>query len=109
MSAHAHTHVRRLALEVGYRHLDCAALYNNQTIVGKGIADWIASDPSKNKREDLFITSKVHKLTGKGIIPGLLPQLYCVEGLAVCLFLFDYEPLPSVRTFAESISFLFTI
>nr|ACL13982.1 dihydroxyacetone reductase [Dunaliella salina] len=47
------------ALEVGYRHLDCASLYGNQELVGRGIASWIAADPSKNKREDLFVTSKI--------------------------------------------------
>jgi aryl-alcohol dehydrogenase-like predicted oxidoreductase len=62
---------------VGYRHLDCASLYNNQEIVGKGIADWIASDPSKNKREDLYITSKVCSLAGRTQKPGNKNQFLC--------------------------------
>lgn len=49
----------RQALETGYRHLDCASMYGNQELVGQGIKKWIEADPSKNKREDLFVTSKV--------------------------------------------------
>lgn len=42
-----------LALNSGYRHLDCAALYANETEVGKGIK------AAGIKREDIFITSKL--------------------------------------------------
>ena len=41
------------AVEVGYRHIDAAAIYRNEPEVGKGIATCGV------KREDLFITSKV--------------------------------------------------
>ncbi|MGL4772197.1 MAG: aldo/keto reductase [Clostridium sp.] len=41
------------ALKVGYRHIDCAAIYGNEDSVGKGIKE------SGVKREDIFITSKV--------------------------------------------------
>ncbi|MFW9874815.1 MAG: aldo/keto reductase [Candidatus Thorarchaeota archaeon] len=41
------------ALEVGYRHIDTAKLYNNETQIGLAIKE---SDIS---REDIFITSKV--------------------------------------------------
>uniref|UniRef100_A0A7S3QQH8 NADP-dependent oxidoreductase domain-containing protein n=1 Tax=Dunaliella tertiolecta TaxID=3047 RepID=A0A7S3QQH8_DUNTE len=50
--------VVKMALEVGYRHLDCAAYYKNEKVVGQGIRDWLAAD-SNNKREDLFVTSKI--------------------------------------------------
>ncbi|CAG9840964.1 unnamed protein product [Diabrotica balteata] len=45
------------ALEVGYRHIDTAAVYNNEHIIGKVINQWICS--GKLKREDLFITTKL--------------------------------------------------
>ncbi len=40
------------ALEVGYRHIDTAMLYKNETAVGQAIAD------SGLAREDLFVTTK---------------------------------------------------
>ncbi len=42
------------ALEVGYRHIDTAALYQNEEGVGQGIID------SGLYRSDIFVTSKIH-------------------------------------------------
>ncbi len=41
------------ALEIGYRHIDTAAIYENEVEVGKAIKD------SKIKREEIFVTSKL--------------------------------------------------
>jgi diketogulonate reductase-like aldo/keto reductase len=41
------------ALEAGYRHIDTASVYNNETGVGQGIAE------SDTSREDIFLVSKV--------------------------------------------------
>lgn len=41
------------ALEVGFRHIDTAWIYANQTIIGKVLAK------SDLPRQDLFLTSKV--------------------------------------------------
>lgn len=41
------------ALQLGYRHIDTATLYDNETAVGEAIAD------SGLVREDLFLTTKV--------------------------------------------------
>lgn len=46
------------ALEVGYRHLDCAWFYKNEGEVGDAVRDFLKENPSV-KREDLFITTKV--------------------------------------------------
>lgn len=46
------------ALEVGYRHLDCAWFYLNESEVGEAVRDFLKENPSV-KREDLFITTKV--------------------------------------------------
>lgn len=48
----------RYALECGYRHIDAAKIYNNESFVGRGIAEFLERTPNV-KREDLFITTKV--------------------------------------------------
>lgn len=45
------------AIEVGYRHIDTAQMYENETGVGAGIARAIAA--GLVQREDLFITTKL--------------------------------------------------
>ncbi|KAF6262790.1 NADP-dependent oxidoreductase domain-containing protein [Scenedesmus sp. NREL 46B-D3] len=47
--------VVRKALELGYRHFDCAAFYGNEAIVGEGLAEFIAA----GRRSELFVTGKV--------------------------------------------------
>ncbi len=43
------------ALELGYRHIDTAALYNNEESVGRAIKD------SGISREEIFITTKIQR------------------------------------------------
>ncbi|GLC37300.1 hypothetical protein PLESTB_001138800 [Pleodorina starrii] len=43
------------ALQVGYRHFDCAWFYGNEEIVGRGLAEFI----SAGGRDELFVVSKV--------------------------------------------------
>lgn len=45
------------AIQTGYRHIDCAAAYRNQDLVGKGIKDGLKK--TGLKRSDLWITSKL--------------------------------------------------
>jgi len=45
------------AIEAGYRHIDCAAIYQNEREVGQGIAD--AMSDGLVKRKELFVTSKL--------------------------------------------------
>lgn len=47
----------RTALEIGYRHFDCAFIYGNEEEIGSAIADAIKNN--EVKREDLWITSKL--------------------------------------------------
>ena len=45
----------RAALAAGYRHIDCAAMYKNQALVGEGLREFLGS----GRRDELFITSKI--------------------------------------------------
>ncbi|KAL8825039.1 MAG: hypothetical protein Q9191_004660 [Dirinaria sp. TL-2023a] len=60
------------ALQTGYRHLDCAAIYNNQKDVGKGIAEGL--DKIGLDRGDIWVTSKLwndHHGTTDNVEEGL--------------------------------------
>jgi diketogulonate reductase-like aldo/keto reductase len=45
------------AINIGYRHFDCAAYYNNEKFVGMAINEKIKEGVIK--REEIFITDKV--------------------------------------------------
>ncbi len=47
----------REAINLGYRHFDCAKIYFNEKIIGKALNDAIAAN--EIKREDIFVTSKL--------------------------------------------------
>lgn len=47
-----------IALNAGYRHLDCAWFYQNEAEVGSALKEFLAANPAV-KREDIFITTKV--------------------------------------------------
>uniref|UniRef100_A0A4W2FPY3 Dihydrodiol dehydrogenase 3-like n=1 Tax=Bos indicus x Bos taurus TaxID=30522 RepID=A0A4W2FPY3_BOBOX len=49
--------ITQLAIEVGFRHIDCAHLYQNERQVGQAIRSKIADGTVK--REDIFYTSKL--------------------------------------------------
>jgi diketogulonate reductase-like aldo/keto reductase len=60
------------ALEIGYRHIDTAALYRNEDAVGMAIKD------SKIDRSEIFLTTKIHKrdIRNENIAPATLDSLH---------------------------------
>ena len=47
----------RSAIEVGYRHIDCAAIYQNEHEIGRALSDAFGAGDAK--REEMWITSKL--------------------------------------------------
>jgi alcohol dehydrogenase (NADP+) len=46
-----------IAIQAGYRQIDCAAAYGNEVAVGKGIKDGLKK--ANISREDIWVTSKL--------------------------------------------------
>ncbi len=65
----------REALKIGYRHIDCAAVYMNEAEIGNALKDSFAE--GLVKREDLWITSKLWNNSHKReqVIPALKKTL----------------------------------
>nr|QLI61988.1 aldehyde reductase 5 [Streltzoviella insularis] len=63
------------AIEAGYRHIDTAAIYDDEPQVGQGIADAIAKGIVK--REELFVTTKLwnDRHARERVIPSLKESL----------------------------------
>ena len=47
------------ALEVGYRHIDCAKYYNNKRDAVEGVLKFLEKPGQTVKREDIFYTTKI--------------------------------------------------
>ncbi|MCT4638396.1 MAG: aldo/keto reductase [Bacteroidales bacterium] len=65
----------KTAVEMGYRHIDCAAIYGNEKEIGKALSELI--NEGTVKREELWITSKLwNNNHGKdNVIPALKQTL----------------------------------
>lgn len=61
----------KIAIESGYRHIDCAATYGNEAEIGEALASLLKE--GKVKREELWITSKLWNNAHKkeDVIPAL--------------------------------------
>jgi len=69
----------REAINIGYRHIDCAAIYKNEEMVGKAIHDAIKA--GEIQREDLWITSKLWNCDHdpKDVLPGIERTLKALQ------------------------------
>ena len=65
----------KIALNSGYRHIDCAAVYNNEAEIGKAFSEVFSE--GKIKREEVWITSKLWNDSHKkeDVIPALKQSL----------------------------------
>ncbi|MCB8981565.1 MAG: aldo/keto reductase [Ardenticatenaceae bacterium] len=63
------------AIAVGYRHVDCAAVYGNEHLIGESLKEVLAS--GLVKREELWITSKLwnDKHAEEDVIPACQKSL----------------------------------
>jgi alcohol dehydrogenase (NADP+) len=61
----------KIAINNGYRHIDCAAIYGNEAEIGEALSEIF--EEGKVKREDLWITSKLWNDAHKkeDVIPAL--------------------------------------
>jgi len=75
------------ALAAGYRHIDCATVYNNEAEIGKALQEVFAQ--GKIKREDIFITSKLRAggMDPKGIEAQLDKTLADLQSSYLDLYL----------------------
>lgn len=89
------------ALDVGYRHVDTAQVYDNEWAVGRAIAD------SDVPREDVFLTTKVDPFnrSREAIETSLTESLSRLGVDAVDLLLIHWpNPLADLRTVMETLS-----
>ena len=65
----------KAALDTGYRHIDCAAIYGNEDEIGKALKDWFSGNDVQ--RKDVWITSKLWNTAHKAedVIPALKQTL----------------------------------
>lgn len=86
------------ALKAGYRHLDCAWIYENEEEVGAGIREFLTTTPVVS-RADLFITTKVwpHLAEPDDVVWSLTDSLKKLGTDYVDLFLIHW-PFACERT-----------
>ncbi|OSX72774.1 hypothetical protein BU14_0404s0001 [Porphyra umbilicalis] len=92
----------KAALEVGYRHIDCAAIYTNEAEVGTVFNELFGGDDPTIRREDVWITSKAWNTCGskKEVVAACRQSLadlqldYLDEYLVHFPAVWDHEGLP---------------
>ncbi|XP_014363174.2 uncharacterized protein LOC106714606 [Papilio machaon] len=96
------------ALEAGYRHIDTAAVYDDEEQVGQGIAEAI----QKNivTREDIFVTTKLwnDKHRREQVVPALQESLRRLGLDYVDLYLIHFPVSTKEDGSADSVDYLET-
>jgi alcohol dehydrogenase (NADP+) len=80
----------KAAIRIGYRHIDCARIYGNETEIGKAFAECFQEGIVK--REDLWITSKLwnDSHAPEHVQPGLEETLTALQLDYLDLFLMHW-------------------
>jgi alcohol dehydrogenase (NADP+) len=84
----------RGAIEVGYRHIDCAAVYGNEHVIGPALRDALAAQSIS--REEVWITSKLwnDKHDENDVIPACEKSLKDLQLEYLDLYLIHW-PFPN--------------
>ncbi len=85
-------HAVTSALEIGYRHIDTARIYRNESRVGKAIS------ASGMKREDVFITTKIFNTQHRDPVKALDDSLRRLGTDYVDLYLIHWPVKERLRT-----------
>ncbi|KZS92007.1 Aldo/keto reductase [Sistotremastrum niveocremeum HHB9708] len=87
------------ALEIGYRHVDSAAWYENEQECGKAILDFLKSHPEV-KRENIFYTTKLRQNVGYEASLQAIRESVDLSGLGYVDLYLVHGPLggPAMRS-----------
>jgi alcohol dehydrogenase (NADP+) len=83
-------HAVKAALQLGYRHIDCAPIYGNEKEVGAALAESIAAGVVR--REDVWLTSKLwnNAHLPQDVVPALKQTLADLQTSYLDLFLIHW-------------------
>jgi len=90
------------AIEVGYRHIDCAAVYGNEHLIGPALREAMKHGV---RREELWITSKLwnDKHSEKDVIPAFEQSLSALKLDYLDLYLIHW-PFPNFHAPGVSVN-----
>jgi len=86
------TDLLRNAFDLGYRHVDTAVLYGNESLIGESLRAIFSE--GKYKREDIFIVTKLFLLPVQTLLKQSrnLFRIYKSSNLIFCMFILLVHP-----------------